>query len=58
MHIRHLRALLFRHGIIQNQIDAEQAAPRVAFVRLNGGLPERRACKLKDVWRIRLRPKL
>lgn len=34
MNIRHLRALLFRHGMVQKQIDAEQSAPRPDPFRL------------------------
>jgi len=34
MMIRRLKTLLFRHGQIQKQIDAEQSAPRPDAIRL------------------------
>lgn len=34
MLIRRFNALLFRHGMIQKQIDAEQRAPRPDSIRL------------------------
>jgi len=34
MHLRQFKALLFRHGVVQSEIDAEQSAPRPDPFRL------------------------